>query len=104
MQATYNQQQIERTRYIAKIIGDANTILILYELMNFGEKSFNELKRMTGINAVTLSKKLHMLKAERLVDCTEHGQERHYFVTETTVTLRPLIKDIEKIVLTHKED
>lgn len=100
MRTVYSQQQLDRTKHIAKIIGDSSNILILYELMNFGEKSFNELKRMTDINAVTLSKKLQTLKLSGFVDNKSCGKENHYFVTEKSKELRPLIKDIEKLVLT----
>lgn len=99
MQTTYNQEQIIRTKSIAKIIGDFSNVLILYELMNFGEKSFNELKRMTDINAVTLSKKLSILKAEGLVDSRKSGIENHYFVTQKSEDFRPLIRDIESLVI-----
>ena len=44
MRTIYSQEQIVKTKSIAKIIGDSSNVLILYELMNFGEKSFNELK------------------------------------------------------------
>jgi predicted transcriptional regulator len=53
---------------------------------------------MTDINAVTLSKKLNLLKAEGLVDCRECGKENRYFITKKSEEIRPLIKDIEKIV------
>jgi DNA-binding HxlR family transcriptional regulator len=99
MRTVYSQEQIIKTKSIAKIIGDTSNVLILYELMNFGEKSFNELKRMTDINAVTLSKKLTILKAEGLVDSCKHGIENHYFVTEKSEDFRPLIKDIENLVI-----
>lgn len=99
MRTIYSQEQIHRTKSIAKIIGDSSNVLILYELMNFGEKSFNELKRMTDINAVTLSKKLSILKAEGLVDCHECGIENRYFVTDKAEDFRPLIKDIESLVI-----
>jgi len=66
--------------------------------MSFGEKSFNELKRMTGINAVTLSKKLSLLKAEGYVSNKPCGIENHYFVTKKSDCLRPLVKDIESLV------
>jgi len=99
MRTVYSQEQIIKTKSIAKIIGDTSNVLILYELMNFGEKSFNELKRMTDINAVTLSKKLIILKAEGLVDSCKHGIENHYFVTEKSEDFRPLIKDIENLVI-----
>jgi DNA-binding HxlR family transcriptional regulator len=99
MRTIYSQEQIVKTKSIAKIIGDTSNVLILYELMNFGEKSFNALKRMTDINAVTLSKKLTLLKAEGLVDCRECGIENHYFVTEKADDFRPLIKNIESLVI-----
>ncbi len=99
MRTTYSQEQLLKTKAIARIIGDTSNILILYELMNFGEKSFNELKRMTDINAVTLSKKLTLLKSEGLVNCRVCGIENHYFVTEKTEDFRPLIKDIESLVI-----
>ncbi len=79
MRTTYSQEQLARTKKIANIIGDAHNILILYELMNFGEKSFNELKRMTGINSVTLSKKLSHLKEMKLVDSHHQGIENKIF-------------------------
>lgn len=100
MRSIYSDEQITKTRSIAKIIGDTSNVLILYELMNFGEKSFNELKRMTDINAVTLSKKLTLLKAEGLVDCQKHGIENHYFVTDKSEGFKPLIKDMERLVIT----
>lgn len=99
MRTIYSQEQISRTKGIAKIIGDASNVLILYELMNFGEKSFNELKRMTDINAVTLSKKLTQLKAEGLVDSHSHGLENRYYVTDKSSQYQPLIKDIERLVI-----
>ena len=99
MRTIYSQAQIVKTKSIAKIIGDASNVLILYELMNFGEKSFNELKRMTDINAVTLSKKLTVLKSEGLVDCRQCGIENRYFVTEKSEEFRTLIKEIEGLVI-----
>lgn len=99
MRTMYSQEQILRTKTISRIVGDASNILILYELMNFGEKSFNELKRMTDINAVTLSKKLNTLKSEGYVDSHECGKENRYFITAMSEELRPLIKDIEHLVI-----
>lgn len=99
MRTLYTEQQIIKTKNIAKVIGDASNVLILYELMNFGEKSFNELKRMTDINAVTLSKKLTLLKLDGLVDCRQHGNENHYFITDKSEDFRPLIRDMEKLII-----
>ena len=99
MRTIYSQEQIIKTKSIAKVIGDVSNVLILYELMNFGEKSFNELKRMTDINAVTLSKKLTLLKAERLVDSHECGIENRYFVTAKSEEFRPLIRNMESLVI-----
>ena len=99
MKTLYSQEQINRTKNITKVIGDSNNILILYELMNFGDKSFNELKRMTDINAVTLSKKLSTLKLEGLVNCREEGNEKHYYLTDKAEQLRPIIRNIENLVI-----
>lgn len=99
MRRTYSQQQIIRTNEVTKVIGDASNILILYELFNFGEKSFNELKRMTDINAVTLTKKLHFLKDQGLVDSHKVGIENRYFVAGRADEFKPLIKAIEKLVI-----
>ena len=99
MRTIYSQAEITRTKSIARIVGDASNVLILYELMNFGEKSFNELKRMTDINAVTLSKKLTLLKQDGLVDSHEIGIENHYAVTDKSEQYRPLIKAIESLVI-----
>ena len=102
MRATYSQAQLSQTTHITKIIGDSSNLLILFELMNFGEKSFNELKRMTAINPVTLSKKLSALKEEGYVACKPHGIENHYFVTSKADSLRPIIKNIEKLAAAEK--
>ena len=99
MRLSYDQEQIIKATHITKIIGDSSNLLILFELINFGEKSFNELKRMTAINSVTLSKKLSVLKAEGYVGSEAHGIENHYFVTVKADCLAPIIKDIEKLVL-----
>jgi DNA-binding HxlR family transcriptional regulator len=99
MRTKYSQEQLIRTKIIAKIIGDTSNILIFYELFNFGEKSFNELKRMTDINAVTLSKKLSVLKELGYVDSHISGNENHYYVTEKSEEFRPLISDIESLVI-----
>jgi DNA-binding HxlR family transcriptional regulator len=99
MRTAYSDEQITRTKNIVKIVGDASNVLILYELMNFGEKSFNEMKRMTDINSVTLSKKLSQLKAEGLVGSRHFGNENRYFVTKNAEEYRPLIKVIESLVV-----
>jgi len=102
MRLTYSQAQIDLATHVTKIIGDSSNLLIFFELINFGEKSFNELKRMTAINPVTLSKKLNTLKAEGYVASKQQGIENHYFVTKKANSLLPLIKDIETLVLAAK--
>jgi DNA-binding HxlR family transcriptional regulator len=98
MRKSYRQEQLQKIMQVTKTIGDTSTILILYELITFGEKSFNELKRMTGINAVTLTKKLTYLKQEGLVDSRNIGIENHYFVTKKSDQYRAIITEIEKLV------
>ena len=99
MRLTYSQEQVARTIKITKLVGDKNNLLILFELMNIGDKSFNELKRMTAINPVTLSKKLSTLKKEGFVSSRKSGKENHYYIAEKSEILRPIIKDIEALVL-----
>lgn len=98
MRTTYSQAQFLQAIHITKLIGDSSNLLILFELMNFGEKSFNELKRMTGINSVTLSKKLSLLKIEGIIDSHASGIENHYLVTYKAEALRPLMNEIEKLI------
>ena len=102
MRTIYSQAQINQTTDITKLIGDSSNLLILFELINFGEKPFNELKRMTAINPVTLSKKLSKLKSQGYVASKTHGLENHYFVTDKADDLIPLIKNIEKLALAAK--
>lgn len=99
MRKHYSQAQLKRTHEITEVIGDSNSLLILFELMNFGDKSFNEIKRMTEINSVTLSKKLNTLKDQKYVDLRVVGNEHHYFIRKKTESLRPIIKEIEALVL-----
>jgi len=101
MKFAYSQEQIDKATHITKLIGDSSNLLILFELINFGEKSFNELKRMTAINPVTLTKKLNKLKEEGYVASKYIGIENHYFVTNKAGKLQPIIKDIETLVLTE---
>lgn len=98
MRATYSQVQITKVEAITRLIGDHSNMLIMYELHNFGEKSFNELKRMTNINAVTLSKKLACLKEQGYVDSKHVGMEHRYFITDKAQVLKPLIREIERLI------
>lgn len=104
MRTSYSQDQINRLKSVSKIIGDTNCLLIIYELMMFGEKSFNELKRMTEINQVTLSKKLASLKSEGIVDSYRSGLENRYFLTDKSIELRPIIEKLKDLVLIKKEE
>jgi len=98
MRINLSQAQVKKTTRIVKIIGDSSNLLILFELTNFGEKSFNELKRMTEINSVTLSKKLTELKKEGLIDSKTNGIKNNYFVTDKSHALYPLIMEFDKII------
>lgn len=99
MKLNYNHSQLQKADSMIRVIGDRSNLLIFYELMNFGEKSFNELKRMTDINSVTLSKKLSILKSEKFIDSRHYRNENHYFITAKAEELKPIIMDIEKIVI-----
>ena len=74
MRTIYSQEQIVKTKSIAKIIGDSSNVLILYELMNFGEKSFNELKRIQAGEH-----KQHDLIYHETLYCQRQNDTSHIF-------------------------
>ena len=99
MRKRYSQDDIKKITEIAKVIGDYHTLMILIELIECGEKSFNELKRMTQINQVTLSRKLNDLKQKGLVESDKIGIENHYRITDKAEEYRCFADMIESIAL-----
>lgn len=98
MRRLYSQAKIDKIIKTTAIIGDQYNLLIFFELNNFGEKSFNELKRMTQINAVTLTRKLKALEANGLVTKRSSGKEILYSLTPKTKKLKPIIDDIAGVI------
>lgn len=99
MKSTYSPTQYKRATEITKVLGDSYTLRILYELTFFGEKSFNELKRMTDINAVTLTRKLSLLKEAGYVTSEPVRFTIHYSVTEKAEQMRPILEEVQKVIL-----
>ena len=79
MRLVYSQAQICQATHATKLIGDSTHLFILLELINFGDKSFNELNQMTATNPVTLSKKLNTLKAGGCSASKSHVFENYYY-------------------------
>lgn len=98
MRRTYSQVKIDRIVKTITIIGDQYNLLIFFELTKFGEKSFNELKRMTQINAVTLTRKLRFLEEEKLIQKRCSGKEVLYSLTPKATKLKPIIEDISSTI------
>jgi len=98
MRRTYSQAQISKIVKTVTVIGDQYNLLIFFELTKFGEKSFNELKRMTQINAVTLTRKLRFLEAEAFVQKRSLGKEILYSLTPKANKFKPVIEDITTII------
>lgn len=98
MRTTLSQDQISRTFQLIHMFGDAHKLIILFELVEFGSKSFNELKRMTGTNQVTLTKKLQELKADGYVTSSPQGKEVHYQVTAAFDPYKPVITAMHQII------
>lgn len=98
MKTLYGKEQIVEIKLIVKVVGGTGNLLILFELFKFGEKSFNELKRMTDLSPVTLSKKLTFLKSVGLVKSRRYGIENRYFVTEKSEGFKTLIKGVEDLI------
>lgn len=99
MKATYTPAQFNRATELTKVLGDSYSLRILYELTFFGEKSFNDLKRMADINAVTLTRKLTHLKELGYVTSEPVRFEIHYSITEKAEPLRPVLDEVQKLVL-----
>ena len=99
MRKRYSQEDLNKITEIAKVIGDYHNLLILIELIECGEKSFNELKRMTLINPVTLSRKLNALKEQGLVVSDKVGMENHYRATDKAMNYKCFTDLIEEIAL-----
>lgn len=97
MRRTYSQAKIDKIIQTTSIVGDQYNLLIFFELTKFGEKSFNELKRMTQINAVTLTKKLRGLVDHGLVAKRNAGKEVMYSLTTKADKFGPIIDDIAKV-------
>lgn len=98
MRHLYSQPKIDKIIKTTAIIGDQYNLLIFFELNTFGEKSFNELKRMTQINAVTLTRKLRALEANGLVTKRSSGKEILHSLTIKAQKLKPIIDDIAKVI------
>lgn len=98
MRKTFSQDKITKIIKTTAIIGDQYNLLIFFELTKFGEKSFNELKRMTQIKAVTLTRKLRALEANELVCKRSAGKEILYSLTPNAQKLKPIIEDISRVV------
>lgn len=97
MRRTYSQAKVNKIVNTIAIIGDQYNLLIFFELTKFGEKSFNELKRMTRINAVTLTRKLKALEENELVTKRNSGKEVLYSLTRKANKLKPIIEDISDL-------
>lgn len=98
MRRSYSQVKINRIVNTTTIIGDQYNLLIFFELTKFGEKSFNELKRMTQINAVTLTRKLRFLEQEKLIQKRSSGKEVIYSLTPKSDKLKTIIEDISSLI------
>ena len=98
MRRAYSQDKINKIITTTATIGDQYNLLVFFELTTFGEKSFNELKRMTDINAVTLTRKLRALESSGLVTKRNKGKEVLYSLTPKAQEIRPIVEDIAKVV------
>jgi DNA-binding HxlR family transcriptional regulator len=98
MRRSYSQAKINRIVNTTSIVGDQYNLLIFFELTKFGEKSFNELKRMTQINAVTLTRKLRFLEKEKLIQKRYSGKEVIYSLTPKAGKLKAVIEGISSLI------
>jgi DNA-binding HxlR family transcriptional regulator len=81
--------------YVAELLSDTWTILIIHHMIRHRHLRFCELERLlSGISTRTLTLKLAYLEKERVVSKTEEGYE----ITPRGLSLRPVLKAMEKVV------
>jgi DNA-binding HxlR family transcriptional regulator len=105
MKQHYSPSSFQNLMSLTELIGDKHAVRILYELLLFGPKQFNELKRMIDCNAVTLTKKLRHLETQGLIHGEHIGYAVQYRTTDKATPFRPLMNELESLAsnITIKE-
>jgi len=78
-------------------IGSEWRLVVIHDLVDAGEKRFNELKRSTGASSRTLSRVLDDLEAAGLVDrrVEDRPIATYYSLTESGAALCPVFEELE---------
>lgn len=81
------------------ILGDTQTLKILFELERYGDKNFTELKNSLAINPATLSKKLKLLTEVSLItpDKSHDKLRVYYSLYKHQKPLRRVLDAIERL-------
>lgn len=79
-------------------IGSEWRLIVLHDLIDAGEKRFNELKRSTGASSRTLSRVLDDLEAAGLVNRRVEDKPiaTYYSLTDSGASLCPVFTELER--------
>lgn len=86
-------------------IGSEWRLIVLHDLVDAGEKRFNELKRSTGASSRTLSRVLDVLEEIGLVNRRVEDKPiaTYYSLTESGASLCPVFDELETWADEHLE-
>ncbi len=94
----------KRINEVLSRVGDRWSVLVVISLAEYGTLRFNELKRNLGISQRMLSLTLKELERDGLVTRTQFNEippRVEYDVTETAVTLIPVLETIAEWTTSH---
>jgi DNA-binding HxlR family transcriptional regulator len=93
MSAKHPQCSITR---VAELLSDTWTILIIHHMITQKTLRFCELERLLeGISTRTLTRKLESLEEKNIISKQEEGG---YSITDRGLSLKPILKSMEKFV------
>lgn len=75
------EKELIKLYRVFHVLGDSQSLKILFELERYGEKTFTELKDSLSINPATLSKKLKLLTQVGLVTPDKSHDHLRVFYT-----------------------
>lgn len=95
------EKELIKLYRVFHIVGDSQSLKILFELERYGEKTFTELKVGLSINPATLSKKLKLLTQVGLVtpDKSHDHLRVFYSLHEHQRPLKRVLDSLERLAV-----
>ncbi len=93
------EKELIKLYRVFHIMGDSQSLKIMFELERFGEKTFTELKDGLSINPATLSKKLKLLTQVGLITPDKSHDHLRVFYTlhEHQRPLKRVLDSLERL-------